>query len=247
MRAAWIVTLIVIAGLAAPVVAQSWKGTARATGIVKDAEGKPLAGAKVSVFVLADPSQGPEAIETDKKGRWAVGGLKSGRWGLRIEAEGFDELVSSVNANPSVKPPFVTQMLPVGSGGVSGAGVREWVAAGNLLLEQNKPAESRAEYEKALGVLKDSAKAQVLMSIARTYYLEKNATGAISSLERAVVAAPKEKAAADLYKTLMEAMERPAEAKAFLKKVAKGEITAADLEPAADGGSLVVIQGGAAA
>jgi tetratricopeptide (TPR) repeat protein len=229
-RAIWIATLIVVVGLAAPLAAQSWKGTARATGIVKDADGKPVQGAKVSVFTMADPAEGPEAIETDKKGRWAVGGLSSGRWGLRIEAEGFEVLVSSVNANVSVKPPFVTELRPEGSGGVSGEEVRGWIEAGNGFLEQNKAAEARAEYVKALDVISGSAKAQVLMSVARTYYLENNATGAIASLERAIVAAPKEKAASDLYKSLMEAMERPAEAKAFLKKVSKGEITEADLE-----------------
>ena len=236
-RATWIATLIVIAGLAAPIAAQSWKGTARATGIVKDADGEPLEGAMVTVFTMADPSQGPEAIETDKKGRWAVGGLVSGRWGLRIVADGFEELVSSVNANPSVKPPFVTELRPEGSGGVSGAEVRAFVEAGNQFLEQDKPAEARAEYEQALGAVSGTAKAQVLMSVARTYYLEQNATGAIESLQRAIVAAPKEKAASDLYKSLMEAMERAPEAKAFLKKVAKGEITAADVEPAGEGGS----------
>src|SRR6185295_660200 len=68
-----------------PVVA----GLGRANGQVLDADGKALAGAKVTLRIGEGIGSGPPAATTDAAGKWALLGLAPGRWRLTVQAVGW--------------------------------------------------------------------------------------------------------------------------------------------------------------
>src|SRR3954468_5945852 len=67
--------------------AQDWKGMGRLEGRVLGPDGKPVPDVNVKL-ALGARAQGP-ALKTDKKGRWAVGGIAAGHWNLDIDSPGF--------------------------------------------------------------------------------------------------------------------------------------------------------------
>ena len=80
--------LVAIAlALATPALAQDWKGLGRLEGRVLDPDGKPLPDVAVKMDL---PSRGGgTTLKTDKKGRWAIAGVASGRWDLDFTAPGY--------------------------------------------------------------------------------------------------------------------------------------------------------------
>jgi hypothetical protein len=70
-KGAWTLAMVL---LAAPVAAQDWKGMGRLEGRVLDPDGKPIEGATVKLD-LPERGGGPAPLTTDKKGKWAVGGV----------------------------------------------------------------------------------------------------------------------------------------------------------------------------
>src|SRR5215510_3924818 len=78
------VVVLVSFCLAAPAFAQS----ARASGTVRGADGKPLKGATIRA-VNKDAYPPEIASSTDDKGRWAMIGLRTGTWTFVAEAPGF--------------------------------------------------------------------------------------------------------------------------------------------------------------
>jgi hypothetical protein len=90
--AAILATVFALARVA-PASAQDWKGRGKLQGIVRTEEGKPVAGAKVTLRPgtgNVDPkAPGPAPMTTDKNGRWSLQGLAAGAWGLLVEAPGF--------------------------------------------------------------------------------------------------------------------------------------------------------------
>ena len=88
--------------LAAPLAAQDWKGMGRLEGKVLDPDGKPIEGATVKLDLPERGGGGPTA-KTDKKGKWAVGGIVGGRWNADIEAAGF--VLKKVYDPPPVASP----------------------------------------------------------------------------------------------------------------------------------------------
>jgi len=83
----WVVTAMAAAALAAPAAAQDWKGIGRFEGRVVDADGKPIEGATVKLDL---PERGGgTSVKTDKKGKWAIGGIAAGQWNVDVEAAGY--------------------------------------------------------------------------------------------------------------------------------------------------------------
>ncbi len=89
MRRATVVLLLalVLPALAAPP-ARAWRGEGRAAGVVLDADGRPVEGARVTLTPPGDAGGGPDPVTTNAKGRWSVAGLAAGVWGIAIEAAG---------------------------------------------------------------------------------------------------------------------------------------------------------------
>ncbi len=86
-RSPWIV-LAAAAVLAAPVLAQDWKGRARLDGHVTDERGAPLGGATITIESLARAG-GPPVLRSDAEGAWVVDGIAAGSWIVEVAAPGY--------------------------------------------------------------------------------------------------------------------------------------------------------------
>lgn len=94
------VAALVVLSLPAPAVAQS----ARATGTVRDTNGRAIKGAIVRAM---NPDAYPPEFTAvaDDRGRFAMIGLRSGTWTIRVDAEGFNPVeVSAVMRVASTAP-----------------------------------------------------------------------------------------------------------------------------------------------
>lgn len=167
---------------------QDWRGKARVEGYVKDAGGQPVADAKVD---LARDNGGGTSTKTDKKGHWAVMGLIGGKWNVDISAPGYETRktvmgVKEGERNPPLEIQLQKSAAPALGAGAEGKDVRAEVTAaveaGNRLIGEKKYAEARAEYEKALAILPDSA--PLWKGIAQTYHGEGNRTKEEESLRK---------------------------------------------------------------
>lgn len=89
---AFAVATLVVLTLPEPVMAQA----ARATGTVRDVNGRPIKGATVRAM---NPDAYPPEFTavSDDNGRFAMIGLRSGTWTFRVDADGFNPVeVSAV-------------------------------------------------------------------------------------------------------------------------------------------------------
>jgi Tfp pilus assembly protein PilF len=175
---------LLVAGTAS---AQGWRGMNRIHGIVVDAEGKPVKGAKVTLF-CSKAGNGPAPLITDAKGRWAQGNVLNGNWDIDVDAEGFlprkmsAQVVEGAGLTPPIrmvlepkpveqpKPAPVEEMKEVIQiGGVEVAPeIAQAVEAGNNFIKEKKWKEAAAEYEKAVAVL--SGNTALKFALARAYH-----------------------------------------------------------------------------
>src|SRR5437867_3578488 len=167
---------------------QDWRGKGRAEGYVKDAGGQPVADAKVE---LSRDSGGGTSTKTDKKGHWAVMGLIGGKWNVDISAQGYEtrKSVMGVQEGGRTQPLEIKlekSAAPAEGAAVAGKDIRAEVTAaveqGNKLIGEKKYAEARAEYEKALAILPDSA--PLWKGVAQTYHAERNSAKEEESLRK---------------------------------------------------------------
>lgn len=164
--------------LALPVTAQDWAGRGRAMGRVLDAEGNPVAGAKITLHLPRRPEAGPEPFETDKKGRWSYLGLDNGTWTVVIEAEGFktSEGTFKVNEFGTAKPVQVElERNPFDA-----------INQGQDLIDQGKYQEARAKFNEVLPEMDDHQQAQIHALIGNTYYAEQEYDKARQEFEQAI-------------------------------------------------------------
>ncbi len=203
---------LVLALTASLALAQSWAGKGRMFGEITDkATNQPIAGAKITLHSPKDPSQGPAPMTTDKKGKFSYLGLVGGTWTVTIEANGYNTAEGPAEVNEFGPSPAVRVGLNKITEEQIQAAVQEErkknpalqaLDHGNALLGEGKWAEARAEYEKALGTVDVKAQPMVLRSIAGTYLQEKNAQGAIDTLQKALALDP---ADADAQRMLAQA------------------------------------------
>ncbi|HXU32110.1 MAG TPA: carboxypeptidase regulatory-like domain-containing protein, partial [Thermoanaerobaculia bacterium] len=208
-----------------PVVA----GLGRANGQVLDADGKALAGAKVTLRIGEGIGSGPPAATTDAAGKWALLGLAPGRWRLTVQAVGWIDAEGWVDVPEEGPGKWVRLKLrPLSEATPGGAEVPHtiysWLAKANALLAQGHAAEARGEYEKALRTLPLAQRPEVLRAIARTWYLEGDLERAVGAVEDGLKIAPSDAELRQLLSLLLTEMGRPAEADAFLAALASGAI-----------------------
>jgi tetratricopeptide (TPR) repeat protein len=229
--------LIVLAAAAVPAAAQSWAGQGRLQGEVRDEQGKPVEGAKITLRQgtgRVDPkADGPKDRLTDKRGKWSILGLTGGPWGILIEKEGFmlSEGQIKVNEYSVAQPIIVTlkvpskEVLEAQQAPSKNAQAKAAIEEGNTSLAAGKPAEARAAYEKALGLLEvddPTLKASILRTIARTWYEEKNSDKAIETIKQALEIAPDDQESIQLIVNLLVAANREEEAKVYMAKLPEG-------------------------
>jgi Flp pilus assembly protein TadD len=107
------VVVLLAVGLTTAALGQAYRGGGRIQGVVSDPAGKPIAGAKVTLFSVKTQS-GPPPATTDKNGKWAVLGLTGGKWNIDVEAEGFQTSKGSVEISELQRiPPVKTALEPV--------------------------------------------------------------------------------------------------------------------------------------
>ena len=251
--------LVLALAWALPVAAQDWKGHGRAQGIIKDEQGKPVAGAKVTLrrgkARVESSNPGPEVIVTDKGGKWAILGLAGGPWGVLIEADGFipSEGQIQIEEGGSPAPPVVitlkrpskeqAQATQAAKEPTTGALAKEAITRGNDLLQQQKYAGARAEYQKSLELLEGPAALEVKPSILRTSastYFKESAEAkskqekaqkldqAIATLKQALEIKPDDPETLQLLVDLLVDAGRETEAQTYMAKLPAGTKVAPD-------------------
>jgi tetratricopeptide (TPR) repeat protein len=136
--------LLVAAGLASPAAAQS----ARAIGSVRDTSGKPIKGASIRAL---NPDAIPSEITsaTDKDGRWAMIGLRSGNWTFIAEAPGYFTVKTQAPARTANNPPlnFTLARDPGPIPGALNPNVQGQIDAANALRDQGRFEQAIAAYQ----------------------------------------------------------------------------------------------------
>lgn len=130
-------TLMVIATLllAATASAQS----ARATGSVRDTDGKPIKGATIRA---TNPDAIPSQIvsTSDDKGRWAMIGLRTGTWTFVVEAPGFvtAEAPAPVRVAGTAPMTFTLARDPGPIPGALPTNIQAQLTAANMMRDQGR-------------------------------------------------------------------------------------------------------------
>ena len=130
--------------LAIPAFAQS----ARATGTVKDTNGRPIKGAIVRAMNKdARPSE--ITSSTDDKGRWGMIGLRTGTWTFVVEAPGFASVSAQAPVRVATTPPmgFVLAHDPGPIPGALDKNVLQSVTAANKLRDGGQYDQALAAYQ----------------------------------------------------------------------------------------------------
>jgi len=240
MRQTKLFVFLVIAGLLAstvPLSAQAWAGRGRLQGEVRDEQGKPIEGAKITLrngTERVDPkAEGPKPITTNKNGKWSTLGLAQGAWGILIEKDGYMPsegqvqvnefaVAQPINVTLKAPPKEVMQKAAEASGN---AKAKVAIEQGNALLAQNKFAEARAQYEQALSLLEVDdpvLKSSIQRTVARTWFEEGKTDQAIDTLKRSLELKPDDVETLQLLSTLLISAGREKEAEAYVAKLPAG-------------------------
>jgi tetratricopeptide (TPR) repeat protein len=231
--------MLLIALLAAslPAAAQSWAGQGRLQGEVRDEQGKPIEGAKITLRKGEDrvdaKADGPKILTTDKRGKWSILGLAGGAWGILLEKEGFmpSEGQIKVNEYSIAQPIIITLKVPpkevvqATKEPSKNALAKKALEEGNVNLQAQKYSEARTSYEKALGLLEVEdpvLKASIMRTIARTWYEDKQSDKAIATLKQALQIAPDDQESLQLIVNLLVAANKEEEAKVYMAKLPQG-------------------------
>jgi Tfp pilus assembly protein PilF len=185
----FVILLFLVFLIAQPLAsAQSGKGKGRASGTVFDEGGNPLPDIKVVLTYLGPiptrpgttpfQEKNPVIIEvkTNKKGKWVLGGLGSGRWRVNINAVGFMPYQVTIFISQFERNPYpesfprlplqtnlekVAELLEVDAPGV------EIFEEGNRLYQEEKYQEAIDSYKTFLE--KNPDLYQVHFSIGNSY------------------------------------------------------------------------------
>lgn len=216
---------VFVLGLAAPAVAQEWKGLGRVGGKVVDEAKKPIEGVTVKAMMPASDNRGPADGKSNSKGDWAVGGIARGQWALDFVKEGYETVSISVMVQEGARiPPMEIVMKkaappPVDPNIELSAKLRE--AAD--LMNAKKYAEARAIYE-GLQAKHPEVK-QFKPLIARAYYGEGDKDRALELLREASAADPDNAEVKMLLGNLLMEAGKTDEAKTVMASVDDSKIT----------------------
>jgi Tfp pilus assembly protein PilF len=224
--------IAVTTAVALPLSAQDWKGRGRLTGIVTS-EGQPVEGATVTVK-KEGTGDGPEPIKTDKKGRWAMGGLATGTWEVTVELPGYVPAAGSTKVIEGNIPsdPIRIELRPAQQATPQASPRDLAVKRGNQLLKEGKYAEAREEYEQALAETateKVEDKAAILFGIGQAYAGEAKNAEAIAALEQSLSLKSGDQPVIQLLVRVLNAAGRAKEAQEYLAKLPEGSSMAPDM------------------
>ena len=224
--------LMLLAGL--PAFAQEWAGRGRMHGEVKDEQGRPVEGAQVwlrrgdAAIDPNNPGEGPKPVTSNKNGKWSILGLAQGGWRVLILKEGFLPSEGNVKVAESGPPPqainiVLKAMSAAEAAAQQGPSVLDIIEEGNQLLTQQKYAEARAAYEKALAQLDPENHPPILRGIARTWFQENQPDKAIQVLQQALQIKPDDAESLRLIINLLVAQGKEKEAQEYMAKLPQGQ------------------------
>lgn len=181
------VVIVVVSAvwLAVPASAQ----TARATGTVRDIDGKPIKGATIRA---ANPDLQPRVgiATSDSKGRWAMIGLRIGVFNFVVDAPGFVAIQAEAMVRTAATPPldFVLTPEPGLTPGALPSNIQAQIAAANMLREQGRIDQAITTYEQIRA--KHASLTTLNLVIAATYRrkaaLESDPVARRAALDRAI-------------------------------------------------------------
>jgi tetratricopeptide (TPR) repeat protein len=224
--AALLAALTALGAAGSPLLAQEWAGRGRMQGIVTDEQGKPVEKATVT---FRRGEAGPKPIQTDGKGRWAVGGLGQGEWKVLIEKQGYQLSEGTVRVNEYGAAPAIPVVLkkavaqapsPEQTKGSEAVG---YITKGNELIAAKQYAEARTEYQKALPLLDAETQPPVQRGIAMTLYQEGKVDQAVDTLKTGVLAThPDDPQALQLIVNWLVGAGKEEEAKQYIARLPQG-------------------------
>jgi hypothetical protein len=163
--------ILTLATLALALAAAASAQTAgRITGTLKDPDGKPIKGA--TVRATNDAVNARITSTTDDKGRFAMIGVRSGRWSIVAEAPNFVPLQGSADVSSS-NMPVLALTLQRDPGPMPGALVKtigEDVAAAEALHKAGKLDEAISAYQ---SIQSKNARLTTLNRVLASLYREK--------------------------------------------------------------------------
>lgn len=122
-------------------------GQARATGTVRDTEGRPIKGA--TVRAVNHDAYPPEfTATTDDRGRWAMIGLRSGTWMFIADAPGFNPVLAEAQLRVAGSPPltFTLARRPGPPPDALPRNIQQQIAAANALRDEGRLDDAIAAY-----------------------------------------------------------------------------------------------------
>jgi tetratricopeptide (TPR) repeat protein len=182
-----IVAAATLAG-AVPAAAQDWKGMGRMEGKVTDESGTPLVGVKVKLEL---PERGGgTTVTTDRKGRWAIGGIAAGTWNIDFELAGRASRRVSVSlpSESSRLAPLEVKLEREATSGVSPEASRALESA-EAAYKEGRFAEARAHYASLLALRPDLAP-RIHQQLGFSWIQEKQYGKAVEELDQVLAAEP---------------------------------------------------------
>jgi hypothetical protein len=182
-----VVAVVSVVWLAVPASAQ----TARATGTVRDLDGKPIKGATVrAVNPELQPRQG--IATSDSKGRWAMIGLRIGVYTFVVDAPGFVPVQSEAMVRTAATAPlaFVLAPEPGLTPGALPSNIQAQITAAHMMRDQGRIDQALTTYEQIRA--RNSSLTTLNLVIAATYRrkaaLEADPIARRAALDRAIEA-----------------------------------------------------------
>jgi hypothetical protein len=182
-----IVAVVSALWLAVPASAQ----TARATGIIRDVDGKPIKGATVrAINPELQPRQG--IATSDSKGRWAMLGLRIGVYTFVVDAPGFVPVQNEAMVRTAASAPLIFVLAPEPglTPGALPSNIQAQIAAAHMLRDQGRIDQALSTYEQIRA--KNSSLTTLNLVIAATYRrkaaLESDPVARRAALDRAIEA-----------------------------------------------------------
>ena len=180
-----IVVVVSAVWLATPVSAQS----ARATGSVRDTDGRPIRGA--TIRAINPDMQSRQFIATsDSKGRWAMLGLLVGTHTFIVDAPGFTQVQAAALVRTAGGSPLTFTLVrePGMTPGALPANIQAQIAVANTLRDQGRIDQAIGVYEqiRARHSTLTSLNLVIAASYRRKAALESDTSARRAALERAI-------------------------------------------------------------
>lgn len=206
--------------------AQEWRGPGRIKGLVVDASGNPIEGAKVTIEWAGaeenSPSKGPQPTTTNKKGRWSYVGLTDGLWNISIEAEGQLTFEDQTTVYMQGAETLRLEMAPIPQEVIEA----ERRDAANEILKRGNDAAGRGEYEtaraayaEALELTPPERHAAIVVGIASTYVQENDIERATAEIDKVLALEPDNPDALRMMIAILASTGRDDEAQELLARL----------------------------